>query len=557
MRAATRLAWILAAGSAALCGCAKVGPSISLASLTGSPAAPAASDAPPTPPAGAANAARPQMLPPVNAIASASPPHEAAKPPSWGLFDVLTPYRGQNNPDEEAPVASEFATGAGIPISPAAVPTKEELLAKLKDRKDVDAAELARWEKIVQSTPADDWPLVAIQLQAVLNYKSFQAMQSQGSGGRHQGSEAIGREPQNSPTAATSLPTNPEPSKTPPPQEEAKAQPTTSPAPAAPAPTVSAPAAAAPTAAAPPASSAAASPDGAKPEVLPPASSEKPPQPIAATAPVAGTAPVAAGDAPPPVQSWREQLARAIEALEAELESTVPESPAQVIAGAAAAEEDHRTQAQRQRERARKEAHLRLLYVAAERSADAARGVEEFPAAEQEFWKHQLHGLGVFLDDEEAPVADRRARLTLRELQEGMHHLAAASGLDVRNLAFCPQVFSFGNYIEFAPYEFRANQEVLLYAEIDNFAAETRPDGFETELQGSYQIFDGAGRRVDEHVFPPEKELCRSRRRDFFVPFRVYMPKRIDPGGYSLQLTVEDLKGRKFGQASVRFSIVP
>jgi len=41
------------------------------------------------------------------------------------------------------------------------------------------------------------------------------------------------------------------------------------------------------------------------------------------------------------------------------------------------------------------------------------------------------------------------------------------------------------------------------------------------------------------------------------VPFRMYMPKRIAPGPYTLQLTVEDLKGRRFGQASIRFTIVP
>jgi hypothetical protein len=251
-------------------------------------------------------------------------------------------------------------------------------------------------------------------------------------------------------------------------------------------------------------------------------------------------------------------LEQTIEALESELQNGVLDGPAQVIASSAAASsEEYRTQAERQRQRARKEAQLRLLYLAAGRNADAVRGIEEFAPPEREFWKHQVHGLGVFLDDQGAPVADRRARLALRELQEGMHHLAAASGLEVRNLAFCPQVFSFGNYVEFSPSEFRPGQEVLLYAEIDHFAVESRPDGFETELQGSYQIFDASGRRVAEHVFPPEKEVCRNRRRDYFVPFRMYLPKRIDSGSYTLQLTVEDLKGRRFGQASTRFAIVP
>jgi hypothetical protein len=286
-----------------------------------------------------------------------------------------------------------------------------------------------------------------------------------------------------------------------------------------------------------------------RPEVLPPPEEDRQPRPIAAEKALPSA------EAQP--GSWREHLEAAIETLQAEL-GAVPDAPAQVVANLApASEEEYRSQTERRRERARKEAYLRLLYLAARRPADAARGVEEFSPAEQEFWKHQLHGLGVFLDDEGAPVTDRRARLALRELQQGMHHLAAASGLDVRNLAFCPQVFSYGNYVEFTPAEFRPGQEVLLYAEIDNFTVEPQPNGYETELQGSYQIFDAGGRRVAEHTFPPEKESCRNRRRDYFIPFRMYLPKRIDPGPYTLQLTIEDLKGKKFGQSTLRFAISP
>jgi hypothetical protein len=537
---------MLAAGSAGWSGCAQLDSALNFASLetrpvrnAATPAAPTtmAAAAPSSTPliasaaAGAVEPVGPQLLPPVNSTA-----HEAAKPPSWSIFNILTPSRPIDEP-HEAP-ASEFTKVADIQLSPAAVPTKEELLAKLRSRPDVDSAEYDRWEKIVVGTPENDWPLVAIQLQAVLNYKSFQGMQGQAS------------QPSTTPPA-------PAPESTAMPASAAASTETA--AAATPAPETSSLAEGGPDetakseaqpAAVPEATAAsvAATPAESKPEVLPTGSEEKPPQPIA-SAQSAAPAANAAG-------SWREHLERAIEALEADLNAT-PDAPAQVVANASPpSEEEYRTQAERRRQRARQEAYLRLLYIASRRQADAARGVDEFSPAEKEFWKHQLYGLAVFLDDEGAPIADRRARLALRELQQGMHHLAAASGLDVRNLAFCPQVFSFGNYVEFTPAEFRPGQEVLLYAEIDHFAVEPKPHGFETELQGSYQIFDAAGRRVAEHTFPPEKELCRNRRRDYFIPFRMYLPKRMDPGPYTLQLTIEDLKGRKFGQSSIRFGVV-
>jgi hypothetical protein len=553
MHGASRIAWIFA--GVALCGCARLDTALDFASLSKRPGRSAVTVAESPMPtetpqaelaaAPAIEAAGPQLLPPIEATA-----HEAAKPPSWSIFDILTPARAIGESEEAAAPPSEFTTVADVQVSPAAAPTKEELLATLKSRQDVDTAEYDRWEKIVQSTPENDWPLVAIQLQAVLNYKSFQASQTQAP------------PPTEAPPAGNSTSPPPETAAASPqaaPSAEASAVTSQSPAaPVAPETSPSEPAAAAGASSTPSATAPATAPTTTvatniagevQPDVLPPPAAEKPPQPIAPDTP-APSASTTAG-------TWREHLERAIETLEAEL-SSIPDEPAQVVANATpASEEEYQTQTERRRDRARKEAFLRLLYLAAMRPAEAARGVEEFSSAEQEFWKHQLHGLGVFLDDEGAPVADRRTRLALRELQDGLHHLAAASGLDVRNLAFCPQVYSFGNFVEFTPAEFHPGQEVLLYAEVDNFTVDSQPSGYETELQGSYQIFDAGGRRIAEHTFPPEKEVCRNRRRDYFIPFRMYLPKRIDPGPYSLQLTVEDLKGRKFGQSSIRFAIVP
>jgi hypothetical protein len=58
---------------------------------------------------------------------------------------------------------------------------------------------------------------------------------------------------------------------------------------------------------------------------------------------------------------------------------------------------------------------------------------------------------------------------------------------------------------------------------------------------------------VSEIDLPTDKQSCRSPRRDYFIAYRLYMPKNLEPGNYSLQLTMEDVKGQKFGQASLDF----
>jgi hypothetical protein len=56
-------------------------------------------------------------------------------------------------------------------------------------------------------------------------------------------------------------------------------------------------------------------------------------------------------------------------------------------------------------------------------------------------------------------------------------------------------------------------------------------------------------------VLPRDKQLCNNRRHDYFIAYRVYLPKQIPTGSYTLQLTVEDVKGKKSNQASIDFRI--
>ena len=105
------------------------------------------------------------------------------------------------------------------------------------------------------------------------------------------------------------------------------------------------------------------------------------------------------------------------------------------------------------------------------------------------------------------------------------------------------------------PLQFEPGEEVLLYAEIDNFKSDETDEGFHTALRSSYQIVDSKGTRVTEHEFETTEEHCQSRRRDFFMRYYVWMPKRIYDGEYTLQLTIEDVKSQKIGTATIDFRI--
>lgn len=180
--------------------------------------------------------------------------------------------------------------------------------------------------------------------------------------------------------------------------------------------------------------------------------------------------------------------------------------------------------------------------------------VEGLTAEEQEVWSNTLFGLSDYMNVEEIPV-NRRHALALGSFRRAMTNLESASPLQLQNLEFIQSVESFGQFQAFASHDFQPQQEVLLYVEVDNFSSRDTGGQFETVLQSNYEIYDQSGRRIDARQFPEVKDTCRVRRRDFYVPYRIYMPENIAPGSYRLELTVRDPSADKFGQASIEFQI--
>jgi hypothetical protein len=210
----------------------------------------------------------------------------------------------------------------------------------------------------------------------------------------------------------------------------------------------------------------------------------------------------------------------------------------------------------------RLEQQLRLAYVAAGRLDDAVAAIESLETAQSEAYKDLMFGLGVWLSPDEARRAPLRTAKVLHSLRDATGDLAPSSKLELRNLAFCERVEYFGWYTEFPRKEFLPKQEVILYVEVQNFAADHKgPAGYETELQGSYEIFDASGQIVASRKLPLDKEICRNYRRDYFLAYPIYMPDKIAPGHYRLELTIEDLKargkypGRKLGEGMIEFAI--
>ena len=200
-------------------------------------------------------------------------------------------------------------------------------------------------------------------------------------------------------------------------------------------------------------------------------------------------------------------------------------------------------------------AQLRLLYLAAGRKEDALVSIPGVPAAQQDYWSHQLFAISWLLDTERERDASRRAALAAGEMDEAAAHLAEIAPLRVTGLAFCTEVKSYGVHTPFDDETFTPGQQVLVYAEVENQKSEPTERGYHTSLQGSYQILDAQGRRVEAHDLALMEEHCRNRRRDYFLSYALELPARLYDGKYTLQLLIEDRLSQKLGQSSIEFTI--
>jgi hypothetical protein len=263
------------------------------------------------------------------------------------------------------------------------------------------------------------------------------------------------------------------------------------------------------------------------------------PSPVLPNAQLPSTAPTTvpgAHDAVPAggFTQWHQPLAHSIEMLEKQMRDQ-PSSD--------------------QNLRMHQELTLRFLYVSMRKLDDALRPIDGLPDHEQEYYRHQMQALYEASNPDAMPVRSRHLSLVMNSQREATNHLAAASNLEVRSVAFCTEVERYGVLTKFPKYQFTPDQEVLLYCELENVAAEQVRDGFETQLQGSYEIVDSQGRIIAEQILPMEPDICQNHRRDYFIVYKIYLPQQISPGAYKLRLTVEDMKARKFGQSSLDLQI--
>jgi hypothetical protein len=198
---------------------------------------------------------------------------------------------------------------------------------------------------------------------------------------------------------------------------------------------------------------------------------------------------------------------------------------------------------------------LKMLLLMAGRENDSLSPIPGASPTEQDYWAKQLFALSTYFDTSRQPDAKHRAAGALVHLDQARAKLSELATLQIRNLIFVDKVDGFGLYDPHEGTKFKPSQQVMLYAEVDNFRSESTKDGYCTKLGTSYEIVDPTGRRIDGAQFSDVEDICRSERHDYHMVYGVPLPERIYPGEYEIRLIITDQLSNKIGQSSLKFEI--
>ncbi len=212
------------------------------------------------------------------------------------------------------------------------------------------------------------------------------------------------------------------------------------------------------------------------------------------------------------------------------------------------------SKSENQAESLRQQAHLRLLYLMAQRQEEALMAIPGATTSQQEYWQQMIWAMSNSFDTIRFPDADERAAQAISPLSSALRQMREEASLSIKNMTFCRKISYFGNYERFPRNEFIPGHEVLLYTEIENFVSAPTVDGeYRTSLKSLIEIADAKGQIVWTKGFAPTEDFCRNPRRDYFHNYQFHIPEDLPTGAYSLKLTISDELSHKRVSNSLNF----
>ncbi len=132
------------------------------------------------------------------------------------------------------------------------------------------------------------------------------------------------------------------------------------------------------------------------------------------------------------------------------------------------------------------------------------------------------------------------------------------SPLSISDLRLCRRIFGFGSFEPLANERVKVGQHLLVYSELTGVQYDVREADFVSRISSRVEVkAAGGGPVLWKRELGDAEDVCRRRRRDYYVNCRVELPKSLGPGSYRLRLLQTDLVAGCSTSGDIPLEITP
>lgn len=200
-----------------------------------------------------------------------------------------------------------------------------------------------------------------------------------------------------------------------------------------------------------------------------------------------------------------------------------------------------------------------LMQFIQNRPAPDLMALASLPTEDREVLTAVIDGLSNFRS---GVRADQNMLLSrkVKPLVDMGERLRSQADLNIPRALLCTRVVNFGVYDAIEPVRFSQGtaQWVVVYCEVENFSSQLNDGGlWQTELTAELALFMENGMLVWQDKPQQVNDVCRNRRRDFFVGRKVQLPvDQLSIGRYLLKVTVIDKQSSRVAESTVPVQVV-
>jgi hypothetical protein len=143
-------------------------------------------------------------------------------------------------------------------------------------------------------------------------------------------------------------------------------------------------------------------------------------------------------------------------------------------------------------------------------------------------------------------------------LSQAVDALEALAPLRISDLRVCRKVVGYGHFETLDAASIRAGQPVIVYCEMTGLKYNPAPRGFRSQLASKIELYArGSDRPAWSQDLGTAEDLCRHRRRDYYVNYRLTFPASLPAGPYELKLSQTDLNDDRTVSSSLEVEVRP